>query len=430
MESIWQKNGKLPSFPALSEDLDTDILVIGGGMAGLLCAHSLHHAGADYVLVEADRIASAVTGRTTAKITVLQGLLYYKLPWQKAHTWYLASKEAVGNYRKLCQELDCDFEEQPAFVYSRDTLQALEREFLTLQTMGADVSLVKEPPLPFPVAGALRLEGQGQFHPLKFLAGITPKLHIFENTPVTHLEGTTAITPRGKIRAKRVVVATHFPMFNRHGLYFMKLYQHRSYVLALSGAKNVEGMYVSQTENGLSFRNWGELLLLGGGGHRTGKPGGGFTALREAAKQYFPGAKVEAFWATQDCMSLDGLPYIGAYSSTTPDVYVSTGFNKWGMTGSMVGASVLTDLLQGKKSPYEDLLSPSRSMLRPQLAANAAEAIAGWLTPGKRCPHLGCRLHWNPQEHSWDCPCHGSRFTKEGKLLENPATGDLKGADS
>ena len=126
-------------------------------------------------------------------------------------------------------------------------------------------------------------------------------------------------------------------------------------------------------------------------------------------------------------MTLDGIPYIGAYSSSTENLYVATGFNKWGMTSSMISAMILCDLVQGKRNVYAEVFSPSRTILRPQLAINALEAVVNLLTPTtKRCSHLGCALKWNPIEHTWDCPCHGSRFTEDGRLIDNPATQNLK----
>jgi glycine/D-amino acid oxidase-like deaminating enzyme len=223
------------------------------------------------------------------------------------------------------------------------------------------------------------------------------------------------------------VVATHFPFLNKHGFYFLKMYQHRSYVIAVKNAKNVGGMYVDEQSDGLSFRNYGDLLLLGGGGHRTGKSGGGFIELEYIARKNYKGCSPVYKWATQDCMTLDGIPYIGRYSKSTPDVFVATGFNKWGMTNSMVAADILCDLVQEKTSPYADVFSPSRTSLRPQLAINAFESTVGLLTPtAPRCPHLGCALKYNRAEHTWDCPCHGSRFTEQGELIDNPATDDKR----
>ena len=277
------------------------------------------------------------------------------------------------------------------------------------------------------MAGAIRFPKQAQFQPLKFLASVANGLNIYEHTTVRELIGTTAVTDHGKVRAKRIIVATHFPFLNKHGAYFLKLYQHRSYVIALKNAPDMNGMYVDEAQNGMSFRNANGLLLLGGGGHRTGKAGGNWTELRDFTKRCYPDATEKYHWATQDCMTLDGVPYIGRYGAHTEELYVATGFNKWGMTSSMVAAMLLTDEMCGKQSPYADVFSPSRSILRPQLAVNAFEAVVHLLTPTpKRCPHLGCALKWNELEHTWDCPCHGSRFTKDGRLIDNPATGGLK----
>ena len=205
----------------------------------------------------------------------------------------------------------------------------------------------------------------------------------------------------------------------------MKLYQHRSYVLALKNAPKIDGMYVDEEKTGLSFRSCAGLLLLGGGSHRTGKKGGGWRELEALAGKYFPKAEIVSRWATQDCMTLDDVPYIGQYARNTPNLYVAAGFNKWGMTSAMAAAMILSDLALGKRNPYADVFSPSRTSMRLQLMVNAAEATIHLLSPTvPRCPHLGCALKYNPEERSWDCPCHGSRFSEHGELLDNPATDD------
>jgi len=205
------------------------------------------------------------------------------------------------------------------------------------------------------------------------------------------------------------------------------LYQHRSYVIALENAQDVGGMYVDEAQKGMSFRNYKDLLLVGGGDHRTGKKGGNWRELREFAGKFYPNAKERFYWATQDCMSLDSVPYIGLYSKNTPDLYVASGFNKWGMTSSMVSAMILTDMVTGRENQFAPVFSPSRSILKPQLFINGFEAIVNLLTiTDKRCPHLGCALKWNAVEHTWDCPCHGSRYTESGDLIDNPAIGGLK----
>ncbi len=431
MESIWKKDSTMPSFPAPKSSMKTDVLIIGGGMAGLLCAYRLRESGVDCVVAEAGRICGGITGNTTAKITVQHGLIYDKLireyGIEVAQGYYLAQNQALADYKKLCVRIDCGYNEAPSFVYSCTDRAALEKEVMALERVGCPCSLQEKLALPLRTVGGVRIDQQAQFHPLKFIAGLVDGLKIFENTKVLELAPGRAIMEHGKISAKKIIVATHFPILNKHGMYFMKLYQHRSYVLALKNAQNVSGMYVDADKKGMSFRNWEDILLLGGGSHRTGKSGGCWQELEEFTHRHYPEAEIITKWATQDCMTLDDIPYIGQYSRNTPNLYVATGFNKWGMTSSMAAANILCDLVQGKGNAFSHIFDPSRSMLHPQLAVNAFESVKGLLTPtAPRCSHLGCALKYNKAEHSWDCSCHGSRFSESGKVLENPATGDKR----
>ncbi|MBR3704353.1 MAG: FAD-dependent oxidoreductase [Oscillospiraceae bacterium] len=428
---IWTQTAALPRFEPLKQDIKTDVLVIGGGIAGLLCAYLLDRAGVPCALAEAERICGGITKNTTAKITAQHGLIYSKLTrtfgGEQAKLYLHANLAALEKYRSLCQTIDCDFQTRSSAVYSLRDRQKIERELDALQKIGFPAGRADALPLPFPVAGAVCFAEQAQFHPLKFLCAIAKDLRIFENTRVLELIPGAAVTQHGTIRAEKIIVATHFPFLNKHGSYFLKLYQHRSYVLALQNAPEVRDMYVDESGSGLSFRSFGDLLLLGGGGHRTGKNGGGWRELESFARRRYPEAGIAARWATQDCMTLDGVPYVGQYARRTPNLYVATGFNKWGMTSAMAAAMLLTDLVLGKENPWTELFSPSRTIFRPQLAVNAAESAFHLLTPTvPRCPHMGCALKYNRQEHSWDCPCHGSRFTEDGRLIDNPATGDKK----
>ena len=247
------------------------------------------------------------------------------------------------------------------------------------------------------------------------------------NKRLKELKENVAVTNQGNIAFQKIIFTTHFPIDNKHGMYFMKMYQHRSYVIACEQGVNVEGMYVDEAMNGMSFRNYGDLLLVGGGDHRTGKQGGGWREIEETSRKYYGELKEAARWATQDCITLDEVPYIGEYSKRMPGCYVATGFNKWGMTSSMVAGKMLTDLICGRENVYQRLYDPARSMLRPQLVVNGAEAVMNLVLPAKkRCPHMGCGLKWNKEEHSWDCPCHGSRFDENGGVIEGPAMGDLR----
>lgn len=430
MRSLWKATASLPEFPELVGDVRTDVLIIGGGIAGILTAYLLHEKGVRYVLVEKGRICSGTTGNTTAKITFQHGLIYDKIlksdGTEAARKYLAANRAAFDKYAELCGKTDCDYEIKDNYVYSTDDRRKLEKEVEALEKIGYIADLCENVPLPIKTVGAVKFPDQAQFNPLKFLSSVAEGLNIYENTFVREMRGNTAVTDKGKIHADTVIAATHFPFINKHGSYFLKLYQHRSYVIALENAQDVNGMYVDECDTGLSFRNYEGLLLLGGGGHRTGKKGGNWAELRAFAAKKYPDSREKHFWATQDCMSLDGIPYIGRYSAKTHGFYVASGFNKWGMTGSMTAAMLLSDMILGKRNGFASVFDPSRSIVKPQLFINGAEAVCNLLTPSKkRCPHLGCALKWNEAERSWDCPCHGSRFTEHGCVLDNPANGDL-----
>ena len=315
MESLWEQTSGHTGFGHLEQDAKTDVLIIGGGIAGVLCAYLLHQAGVLYLLLEAETIGGGITKNTTAKITSQHGLIYDKLIRKfgagQAKQYLDANEAALQKYRELCRGMDCDFEEKTAYVYSLNDRRKIERELDALEKLGVPGEFTDRLPLPFPVAGAVRYPNQAQFHPLKWIAAISKSLHICEHTPVRELVGTTAITGYGKVTANKIIVATHFPFLNKHGSFFAKLYQHRSYVIALENAPNVDGMYVDEAQTGMSFRNYKNLLLVGGGDHRTGKQGGAWQELRDFAQRHYPKAAETSHWATQDCMSLDGVPYIG-----------------------------------------------------------------------------------------------------------------------
>ncbi len=430
MNSMWSDT-KLPSFPSLDGDLKTHILIIGGGISGLLCAYMLHQDNVDYVLVEADEICKKTSANTTAKISSLHGMLYKRLldsiGGKKAYLYYEANQNAVLEYERLCSNFDCDFEKTSAYLFTINKAERLKKEYEAIRSIGIDAKYFEKLDIPFNALGGIRFDNQGQFNPLKFVSGICKDLKIYEHSRVTEMIGTTALVNGHKISADKVIVTTHFPFINKHGSYFLKMYQHRSYAIALKTDKEINGMYINDTKYGLSLRSYGNTVILGGEGHRTGKKSRCWQGLEEIADKYFPGNKVINRWATQDCITLDGMPYIGSYSASTPNLYVATGFNKWGMTSSMVAAKLLRDLVTDKDNKYRDLFSPSRSILKPQLAINAFESLCGWLSfTSKRCPHLGCALKWNKQERSWDCSCHGSRFDKHGNLLDGPANNSIE----
>lgn len=434
MDSIWKNDGQMPEFPSLEGDLSADVLVIGGGLTGLLCAWNLSQAGVDCTLIEQNRLMGGVSGRTTAKLTAQHGLIYHKLlkryGTDTARLYWQANRDALDKYRELAKAWDFDLTPQNSYLYATGDTKKLEDEMNACRELGIPARWEEKLELPFPVTGAVSFPDQAQFHPMKLAAHLAKNLRIYENTKALEFTGDRVRTPGGSIKGKRIIVATHFPLWNKHGGYFLKLYQQRSYVIALENAPRVEGMYLDCEDNGLSIRTAGEYLLLGGGGHRTGKTGLNWKLPQAAGEKYFPQGNIAARWATQDCMSLDRMPYIGQYSKATPNLYVATGFNKWGMSSAMAAATILTDLIQGRENPYAALFSPQRSILHNQLLCNGLESTMNLLRPTvPRCPHLGCALKWNKEERSWDCPCHGSRFDEKGRLLNGPATEGLNEPD-
>ena len=429
MESIWEKTVERPQSDMLKGEHKTDVLIIGGGLAGLLTAYMLKEDGVDCILVEAERICGATTANTTAKITLQHGAIYDRMIKRFgvnfARLYLKAQTDAMEKYRELCENIDCDYRKVDAYLYTLSDVENLKKEAAAINKLGFPAEFVKKTSLPFSVKGAVRVKNQAEFNPLKFAITVAKDLPIYENSRVTELKPNLAITENGSVCFKKAIVATHFPFLNKHGAYFLKMYQHRSYVLAVKNAADIDGIYVDEAKNGMSFRNYNGNLLIGGGDHRTGKKGGNLEELNRFREKYYPESRIVAKYATQDCMTLDDIAYIGKYSRRTPNLFVATGFNKWGMTSSMVAAMILADLVQGKKNPYSEVFSPSRCILRPQLFINIFEALVGILTPTMpRCPHLGCALKYNKAEHSWDCSCHGSRFTEKGRLLNNPANAD------
>jgi len=474
MESIWTKTTTLPSFPSLEGHHKAEICIIGGGMAGILTASLLRDADADVLLLEANRIGSGQTSGTTAKLTAQHGLKYGQIirdfGRETARQYADANLAAVEHLRQLVQErhIDCDFRNCTSFLYSTRSPDALQAEYDACRTLGMDVFLTACTELPFSAA-ALGLKQQACFHPLRLLAALAQELPVFEHTRVLRAEDHTLITDRGSVTADKIIFTCHYPFLNIPGYYFARQHQERSYVLALENAAPMDHYYLGIEEDGLSFRTWDKYLLLGGGSHRTGenRTGGSYEALRRAATQYWPNSRVVSAWSAQDCMPMDGIPFIGQYAENRPDWLVATGFQKWGMSTSMAAANILSSMALGNQPPH-NVFSPQRFAVAAsakQLADDTVHSIRGlgrrFLEPGRipaeelpaghggvvnvegeklgvyrdesgelfavsvKCPHLGCQLEWNPDEKSWDCPCHGSRFDVQGRLLDGPAQTDL-----
>ena len=321
MKSLWSESCKFRKREALNKDIKTDVLVIGAGIAGILIAYMLKQKGREVVVIDAAEIASGNTKNTTAKITSQHDLIYSKLITEfgeeKARQYAKANELAIKKYKEIIENrrIECDFEEKPAYVYSLNEVEVLKEEAEAAKKLGIDAEFVQEANLPFKINGALKFNNQAQFNPLKFLKDISNELVIYENTRALEIKENLVVTSGGNITAKNIVVATHYPIMNAPGYYFMKMHQERSYVLALENKSEIDGMYIDLNKEGYSFRTYNNLLLLGGISHRTGEneEGGSYDELRKVAKRLYPKAKEKYHWSAQDCMTIDGIPYIGVY---------------------------------------------------------------------------------------------------------------------
>lgn len=493
--SVWLQTGPAqPAFAPLDGDVSTDVAVIGGGIVGITTALLLREAGARVALLDAGRLAHGVTGHTTAKVSSQHGMIYAQLRGRfgadAARTYAQVNERALQWIADRVERdaIDCDFRRRPSYAYvtSASGRGQAEDEAQAACEAGLSAWLAETTPLPYPVAAAVRVENQAEFHVRKYLLALIDTLaaddgcQIFEHTRAVQVDtsdGAVVKTAGGRVTADQVVVATHYPFLDR-SLAFARVHPQRSYAILcrIAGAPPV-GMLISADSPTRSIRgvplDGEELLLVGGEGHKTGT--GADTELRyrrleDFAREHWDVRGVDYRWSAQDNSTVDGVPYVGALTPRADRVFMATGFAKWGMTGGTAAAQLLTDLLAQRENPSAALFDPNRLRLRasvPRLVKENAQAglrfvgdrltkrgghpiedlqpgegdivrLAGDAVAGYRdergelmavsatCTHLGCRVNWNTAERSWDCPCHGSRFAPSGEVLQGPAVHRLE----
>lgn len=484
-ESIWMEEArKQEGWPEL-QNHKVDVAIVGGGLTGILTAYMLQEKGIQAEVFEAETIGAGMTGYTTAKITSQHNLIYDRLIKQfgveKAREYAGRNEQAISQYESIitANRIDCDFKKESAYVYTTKDTANIKAEVNAAKKLGINAYYTDMTSLPFEVTGAVCFQNQAMFHPIKFLNAIAKGLTIWEHTRVVRIKGNTLEVqeqterkdePIYVIEANRIIIATHFPIVNHPGYYFLRMYQERSYIVAVEEKKGLKhGMYIGENDKDYSFRRYGDYILIGGEKHRTGAGTNQshFDELKHAAYSYYPDAVFCYEWANQDCMTFDSVPYIGRFSKRRDDLYVATGYNKWGMTSSMVAATILTEYMTGAPYRKDSIFSPSRfdyraskkegkkhirvtlkrmikqgGKLKTTKLYKIPMGQAGIvISKGKRmgvyrdhndkvhmvplrCPHLGCNLTWNQEEKTWDCPCHGSRFDYKGRMLSNPSRKD------
>ena len=486
--SLWLDTSEGPAYPPLSRDIEVDVAVVGAGITGITAALLVKRGGARVAVLEAGPVCAGTTGYTTAKVTSLHGTVYRELSStfgeDGARVYAQANEGGLDMIARLVRDLgiDCDFRRKPNYTYATTPagLRDVEQEAEAARAAGLSVTFTDRLDLPYPVSGAVGVADQAEFHPRKYVLALAAEVagdgsHVFEQSRVTAVgQGTPArVLANGRtVTAGTVIVATGMPILDR-GLYFARETPVRSYVVAVRSAWRAEGMYISADEPMRSLRTHphgdGELVLVGGESHKpgTGDPARSYARLEAFAREQLDTQEVAYRWATQDYVPADGMPYVGRLWPFSDRVLTATGFRKWGLANGTAAAMMLSDRVLGRDNPWSPTFDSMR--VKPLAAARGIleegmqdafyffadrirkRASAQDVKPGEgrvvgsglsqsavhrdeagtlhsvsaRCTHLGCIVSWNGPERTWDCPCHGSRFDVDGRVVQGPAVRPL-----
>ena len=488
-QPIYMEDTKETSYSILKEDIGADIAIVGGGIVGLSLAYLLRDSKQKVVVLEADRIAMGMSVRTTAKLTPCHGLIYDRLMHTKspgkAKQYAEINQKAVEFVKHTIdkEHIECDFRQSPSYVFTTEekNIRKIRDELEAYKRLGIRVEYKDTVPINLEVKAALEYEEAYLFHIRKYLLRLAELFveaggTIYEQTPIQAIEPDDITGLQAKngayVHAKKIIIASHFPMYDGLGFYFSRLHMRREYVIGIKveASQMPKGNYISVDNPKFSIRPVPEknIVLIGGGEHRTGddmNEYGHFDELKEFSRRVFNSEEIVYHWSTQDYVTSDGVPYVGYLNSRrSHDVYVATGFNKWGMTGGTSAALILKDMLTIGRSAYEELFNPIRgeAFRGPIFKQHNMEGIRNYIQgklhqvpiedfpeKGKAtttrlkdgniygiyqdedehyhivdivCPHVGATLRWNSAEKSWDCPFHGSRFSIDGDVLEGPST--------
>lgn len=497
--SIWIHNFEIESFEKLKQDIDVDVCIVGGGLTGISTAYYLSKNGYKVALIEKDRLLSKTSGHTTAKITSQHGLIYkYLMDSQSeefARNYMKANEEAIKNIEDIInlEKIDCDFERKNAYVYTtkESELQKIKDEVRAVKKLKiVDCELVNKIDINLDIEGAIEFKNQAQFNPMKYARGLIKSILsngglIFEDTKFVDYEEkedefVISTNTKNAINSKYLVMATRYPVINFPGYYFLKMYQEMSFVIAIKPKNQfeIDGMYINSEVPTLSIKtvklNGEDVILVGGYNNKTGKVEDidlryKYENLKKKAGEIFGDFDVLYEWNTEDCISLDKIPYIGEFSQFTNNLFVATGFEKWGMTTSNVAANIIKNKIMKKESEYEEVFKATRleaiknrdelgNMIKQSFTSLVVDRFKAKKDAlddvqngeGKivmfdevkvgiykdndgnvyaikpYCKHLGCELSWNELNKTWDCPCHGSRYEYTGKNIYGPSNKDLE----
>ena len=494
MGSYWNKEKIKTETESLRNRVETDVCIIGGGLTGLTTGYYLSKAGKNIVILEKNNISEHVSGHTTGKITSQHGLIYKYLIDSKgknfAQKYYEANENAINNIEKIVKEekIDCDLERQDSYVFTQDKteVEKIKMEVDAVKSFGGQAEFVNDIDFIKECKGAIKFKNQAQFHPKKYANGLCTAIlknngKIYENSKALGIENRNGKflvqTKDGEVISKYLVIATHYPILNSLGYYFFKMYQSMSYAIMCNTDRKIfEGMYINSEQPTISLRNVktedGRRFLVVGSDHKTGSKidlKDSYSFLENIAKEMYSDAKVEYKWNTEDCITLDKIPYIGEFSKFMTNAYIGTGYNKWGMSSSNIAGKIISDEILGIENEYKEVFKATRveplknikeveSMLKEttnSLIINKFKIPPETMESVKRgegkivsvegqkvgiycdkngeyfainpvCSHLGCELSWNNLSNTWDCPCHGSRFNYKGESIEAPSIKKLQ----
>lgn len=472
MKSIWNNTEQQEQYAALNQDITTSIVVVGGGIAGIMCAYYLAKRGEQVVLVEANTLCSGVTSCTTAHITTLQGYVYTTLVKKQslefARRYYESQQFGLNEIAALVNKysINCDLVRLPSLLYCENKSKHLVQEYEILKAIGAPVEWAKQQVNNKTVQG-IRMHNQACFHPLKFLQQLPKKFKVYENTRVVEVDLKLKVLTTNlgyKIAARKIIFATNYPIVNVRGGYIFKLKKHNSYAITIN-TKCTE-LSESEQENGLTFRPYSGGSIVGGLDHPTGLSDSHNKLKCFAKKLSIKQADVANFWCANDVITHDCVPFAGYFSPKLDEVFIITGFNKWGMANAVASATVIADAITGRVNRYSEVFSPQRySVSVGFFVSNALQACYNWLIKPfflpvrtakslkkgeggivwhkwrkqavykdikgelhvcqRLCKHANCELAFNHSSKTWDCPCHGSRYDIDGSIITSPTVEHL-----
>lgn len=492
MESIWMKDYIDKNLPKVTKNINTPILIIGGGITGLMCAYNLMKKNINFILVDSKKLASKVSAYTTAQISIAHDSLYDDIMTKhndkKAIAYLKSQMEGLDIIKEIIktEKIDCDSKEESTILHANlnENIKVLKRQFKLIKKYNDNCELLPSNKNSIDFKKGIEFKNQLIINPVKYMMSIIDiliekNIALYEKSLVTKIRKKDmnyeiVINDKHIITAKKIIMACHYPFLNPDNLYFAKIYQSKSYAIAFETKLKLKANYVSLDQPYYYVRTYDDsTLIIGGSDHFTGINNDinqCYQTLINKIYQFDKGAKIKYKWVTEDCMSIDSLPFVGHYSNRNPNILIATGFQKWGFTNSHIAAKNITNILINKE--YDLLYKPKRWTFVKDIKSTfrmVSHSINGLIVSklfvkkyeidkikigsGKvmkyknlnvlvyrekenkyvflknKCTHMGCSLIWNDVDKVWESKCHGSIFDQYGRVIYGPALKNLERLD-